>query len=85
MRATAALAPRVLRGSRRLREAAAEHLAVLALDAARGLGLPKPAPLRLHGSLFKNDALRRSVLRRLGPGWRAAEPRVAAERAAAGL
>jgi hypothetical protein len=84
-RATAALAPRVLRGSRRLREAAAAHLAALALEAARGLGLPKPVPLALHGSLFRNDALRRAVLRRLGRGWRAIEPRVSAERAAAGL
>jgi glucosamine kinase len=85
VRATAALAPRVLRGSRRLREAAAQHLAALALEAARGLRLPKPAPLRLHGSLFKNDALRRAVLRRLGSDWRAVEPRVSPERAAAGL
>ncbi|MFI5362632.1 MAG: hypothetical protein ACHQ49_11735 [Elusimicrobiota bacterium] len=85
VRATAALAPRVLRGSRRLREAAAGHLAALARDAARGLGLPKPAPLALHGSLFKNDALRRAVLRRLGPGYRTVAPRVSAERAAAGL
>jgi hypothetical protein len=85
VRATAALAPKVLRGSTRLREAAAEHLAALARDAARGLGLPRPAPLALHGSLFKNDALRRAVLRRLGRGWRAVDPRVSAERAAAGL
>lgn len=85
VRATAALAPRVLRGSPRLRAAAAEHLAALARDAARGLGLPRPAPLALHGSLFKNDALRRAVLRRLGPGWREVRPRVSAERAAAGL
>jgi hypothetical protein len=85
VRATAALAPRVLRGSRRLREEAAAHLAALARAAARGLGLPKPAPLALHGSLFKNDALRRGVLRRLGPGWRLSPPRVPAERAAAGL
>lgn len=85
VRATAALAPRVLRGSRRLREAAAEHLAALAREAARGLGLAKPVPLRLHGSLFKNAALRRAVLRRLGPSWRVIEPRVSAERAAAGL
>lgn len=84
-RATAALAPRVLRGSKRLREEAADHLAALARDAARGLALPKPAPLALHGSLFKNDALRRGVLRRLGPGWRLTAPRVSAERAAAGL
>jgi hypothetical protein len=85
VRATAALAPRVLRGSRRLREAAAGHLAALALESARGLGLPKPAPLALYGSLFKNAALRRAVLRRLGPGWRVVEPRVSADRAAAGL
>ena len=84
-RATAALAPRVLRASPRLRAEAAAHLAALALDAARGLGLPKPAPLALHGSLFKDDALRRAVLRRLGRGWRPVEPRVSAERAAAGL
>ncbi|MFI5348439.1 MAG: hypothetical protein ACHQ2Z_02755 [Elusimicrobiota bacterium] len=84
-RAVAALAPRALRGARRLREAAAGQLAALAIEAARGLKLPKPVPLRLHGSLFKNDALRRSVLRRLGSGWRVVEARVTAERAAAGL
>ncbi len=85
VRATAALAPRVLKSSKRLRVAAADHLAALAVDAARGLGIAKPAPLALHGSLFKNEALRRAVLRRLGPGWRALAPRVSAERAAAGL
>ena len=84
-RATAALAPRVLRGAPRLRAEAAAHLAALARDAVRGLGLPKPAPLALHGSLFKDEALRRAVLRLLGRGWRAVEPRVSAERAAAGL
>jgi hypothetical protein len=85
VRATAALAPRVLRGSPRLRAGAAEHLAALAREAARGLRLPAPVPLALHGSLFKNGALRRLVLRRLGRGWRPVEPRVSAERAAAGL
>lgn len=85
VRAVAALAPRVLEGSPRLRAAAAKHLAELARDAARGLALPRPAPLALHGSLFKHEALRRAVLRRLGPGWRVAAPRVSAERAAAGL
>ncbi len=85
VRATAALAPRVLRGSPRLRGEAAAHLAALARAAARGLALPRPTPLALHGSLFKNDALRRAVLRRLGPGWRLQPPRVSAERAAAGL
>lgn len=85
VRATAALAPRVLSGSPRLREAAAAHLAALARDAAKGLGLPRPAPLLLHGSLFKNAALRRAVLRRLGPGWTVRAPRVSAEKAAAGL
>ena len=84
-RATAALAPKVLRGSKRLREEAAAHLAAIARGAADGLSLPKPAPLFLHGSLYKNEALRRAVLRRLGRGWRAVEPRVSAERAAAGL
>jgi hypothetical protein len=85
VRATAALAPRVLRGSSRLRGAAAEHLAALARDAARGLGLPRPAPLLLHGGLFKDDVLRRAVLRRLGRGWRVVSARVSAERAAAGI
>ena len=85
VRATAALAPRVLRGSPRLREAAAGHLAAIARGAVDGLGMPRPTPLFLHGSLYKNAALRRSVLRRLGRGWRAVEPRVSAERAAAGL
>jgi hypothetical protein len=85
VRATAALAPRVLRGSKRLRGAAAGHLAALARGAAHGLSLPQPTPLALHGSLFKNEALRRAVLRRLGRGWRLQDPRVRAERAAAGL
>ncbi len=85
VRATAALAPRVLRGSRRLREAAAAHLAALAAATARDARLTKPVPLALHGSLFKDAALRRTVLRRLGRGWDVREPRVSAERAAAGL
>jgi len=85
VRATAALAPRVLRGSPRLRAAAAAHLAALAREAARGLALPRPVPLALHGSLFKDEALRRAVLRALGRGWLVFEPRVSAERAAAGL
>ncbi|HAZ08210.1 MAG TPA: hypothetical protein DCZ01_06760 [Elusimicrobia bacterium] len=85
VRATAALAPRVLRRSRRLREKAAEHLCGLARRAARGPTLPRPKPLALHGSLFKNAALRRAVLRRLGGGWQAVAPRVSAEKAAAGL
>jgi hypothetical protein len=85
VRAVAALAPKALRGSPRLREAAAAHLAALAREAVLGLGLAKPVPLRLHGSLFNNDALRRAVLRRLGPSWRVIEPRVSPERAAAGL
>lgn len=88
VRATAALAPRILRArcasARRLREAAAVHLAGLAAAAARGLVLPRPMPLALHGSLFKNAALRRAVLRRLGRVVLVA-PRVSAERAAAGL
>jgi hypothetical protein len=85
VRATAALAPRVLNGSPRLRAAAAAHLASLAAEAARGLKLPKPTPLALHGSLFQNGVLRRAVLRRLGRGWLVRAPRVSAERAAAGL
>lgn len=88
VRATAALAPRVLRArsvrARRLREEAAAHLAALAAEAARGLDLPRPTPLALHGSLFKNAALRKAVLRRLGRVLLVA-PRVSAERAAAGL
>ncbi len=85
VRATAALAPRVLRGSKVLRESAALHLAALARAVARGARLPKPTPLALHGSLFKDAALKRAVLRRLGRGWDVREPRVSAERAAAGL
>ena len=88
VRATAALAPRVLRSSslraRRLREDAAGHLASLAAEAVRGLRLPKPVPLALHGSLFKDAGLRRAVLRRLGRVVLVA-PRLPAERAAAGL
>ncbi|MFI5347151.1 MAG: hypothetical protein ACHQ51_12330 [Elusimicrobiota bacterium] len=85
VRATAALAPRVLKGSPRLRAMAARHLAALARDAVRGLQLPRPAPLALHGSLFREPRLKAAVLRDLGRGWRVREPRVNAERAAAGL
>jgi hypothetical protein len=85
VRATAALAPRVLRGSPRLRRAAARELASLARVAARGLDMPRPTPLALHGSLFKDERLRSAVLRELGRGWEVREPRVSAERAAAGL
>ena len=88
VRETAALAPRVLRArlprARRLCEDAADHLAALAVEAANGLRLPKPVPLALHGSLFKNAALKTMVLRRLGRVVLIA-PRVSAERAAAGL
>lgn len=88
VRRIAALAPRVLRGRSaraiRLRAEAARLLAALALDAAAGLHLPKPLPLALHGSLFKNAALRAAVLRRLGR-VRLAAARASAERAAAGL
>ncbi|MCR4295920.1 MAG: hypothetical protein NUW21_10320, partial [Elusimicrobia bacterium] len=88
VRATAALAPQVLRArsarARRLREAAAAHLAALAAEAVRGLDLPRPTPLALHGSLFKDEGLRKAVLRRLGRVVLVA-PRVSAERAAAGL
>ena len=88
VRATAALAPRVLRArsarARRLREDAADHLAALAAEAADGLRLPKPVPLALHGSLFKDAGLRKAVLRRLGRVI-LVTPRVCAEQAAAGL
>jgi hypothetical protein len=85
VRATAALAPRVLRGAPRLRAAAAAHLAALARGAARGAALPRPRPLALHGSLFRDARLRAAVLRALGPGWAVVAPRVDAARAAAGL
>lgn len=85
VRATAALAPRVLRRSKRLRDEAARHLCALARSAAQGLRMPAKKPLALHGSLFKNEALRACVLRRLGKGWVLVSPRVSAERAAAGL
>ena len=88
VRATAALAPKILRststGARRLREEAAAHLAALALESARGLRLPEPVALALHGSLFQNAALRRAVLKRLGR-VKIVVPRLRAERAAAGL
>jgi glucosamine kinase len=88
VRAAAALAPRVLRSrlprARRLREDAADHLAALAAQAVRGLRMPKPVPLALHGSLFKNADLKTMVLRRLGRVVLVA-PLVSAERAAAGL
>ena len=88
VRATAALAPKLLRArsarARRLRAAAAAHLAVIAREALRGLRMPRPTPIALHGSLFKNADLRRLVLNKLGrPALTRA--RVSAERAAAGL
>ncbi|UPT72898.1 MAG: hypothetical protein M0D55_13395 [Elusimicrobiota bacterium] len=70
--------------ARRLRESAADHLATLAAEAVSGLALPKPVPLALHGSLFKDPGLRAAVLRRLGR-VRLVAPRLPAERAAAGL
>jgi glucosamine kinase len=90
VRDTAVLAPKVLAAARRpgaaraLRKKAAAHLAGLALDAAKKAGLPRPWPLALHGSLFKDAGLRADVLAKLGR-VRLAEPRVSAERAAAGL
>ena len=88
VRATAALAPRVLSArsarARRLREDAADHLAALAAEAVNELVLPRPIPLALHGSLFKDAGLKRAVLRRLGRVV-LVSPRVTAERAAAGL
>lgn len=86
VRAVAALAPRVLRArsarARRLREDAADHLAALAVEAARGLDLPRPVPLALHGGLFKNAGFKDAVRRRLGRVILIA-PRISAERAAA--
>lgn len=90
VRVTAALAPKVLAAARRggaakaLRRRAAEQLAALALETARKAGLPRPLPLALHGSLFKDAGLRRDVLKRLGR-VRVAKARVPAEKAAAGL
>ncbi|MEK7233819.1 MAG: BadF/BadG/BcrA/BcrD ATPase family protein [Elusimicrobiota bacterium] len=88
VRAAASLAPKVLRArcarARKLREDAADHLAALAAEAVDELVLPRPIPLALHGSLFKNAALKKAVLRRLGYVVLVA-PRVSAERAAAGL
>jgi hypothetical protein len=86
VRATAALAKRVLRApaAAALKRAAAGHLAALAREAASGLGLPRPTPVALHGSLFKDAGLRRAVLRALGR-TRLVAPRVRAEDAAAGL
>ncbi|MBI4060944.1 MAG: hypothetical protein HY403_05880 [Elusimicrobia bacterium] len=88
VRATAALAPKILRArsarARRLREDAADHLAALAAEAARGLILPRPVPLALHGGLFNDAGLRKAVLRRLGRVV-LVPPRASAERAAAGL
>lgn len=90
VRAVAAQAPRVLAAAgknasaRRLREAAASHLAGLAREAARGAGLAAPLALALHGSLLKDAGLRRAVLRRLGR-VKLVSARTSAERAAAGL
>lgn len=90
VRATASLAPKVLAAARKgaaakaLRRRAAGHLAALALEASGKAGLPRPLPLALHGSLFKDAGLRRDVLRKLGRA-RVARARVSAEKAAAGL
>ena len=88
VRATASLAPKILRSrslrARRLREEAADHLASLAAEAVQELLLPRPIPLALHGSLFKDAGLKKAVLRRLGRVTLIL-PRVPAERAAAGL
>lgn len=86
VRATAALAPRVLAAARRpdarrLRGRAAACLAALAREAGRGL--PRPAPLALHGGLFRDAGLKAEVLRRLGRGWRLWRTRRRPERAAA--
>ncbi len=88
VRATAALAPKILRArsarARRLREDAADYLAALAAEAAKELVLPRPIPLALHGGLFQDAGLKKAVLRRLREVVLVA-PRVSAERAAAGL
>ena len=88
VRATAALAPKVLRSrsprALKLREDAADFLAALAAEAVDELVFPRPIPLALHGSLFKDAGLRKAVLRRLGRVV-LVSPRVSAERAAAGL
>lgn len=88
VRATASLAPKILRSrsarARRLREDAADHLAALAAEAVKNLRLPRPVPVALHGSLFKDAGLRAAVLRRLGAVTVVAA-RVPAEQAAAGL
>jgi glucosamine kinase len=90
VRVTAALAPKVLvaarrpGAARRLRAAAAAHLASLAADAAKKAGLARPWPLALHGSLFKDAGLKKDVLARLGR-VRLSKARVPAEKAAAGL
>lgn len=85
VRAVAALAPRVLILSVRLRREAAVLLAGLAREASRGLKFPKPTPLALHGSLFKCASLRAKVLEHLGSSWRVVAPRTSAEKASAGL
>lgn len=90
VRLTASLAPKVLRAARRqgaarrLRAEAARHLAEMAFKAAKDAGLPRPLPVALHGSLFKDAGLRREVLAKLGR-VRVAKARVPAEKAAAGL
>ena len=85
VRAVAALAPRVLAKSPRLRGKAAAHLAALARAAKKKSNFPRPVPLALHGSLFRNARFKAAVLRRLGRGWRLVFPRLSAEKAAAGL
>jgi hypothetical protein len=68
------------RAARALRRRAAEELAALARDAARGL--PRPVGLVLHGGLFADAALRRETLALL-PGFRVQKPALAPDVAAA--
>ncbi len=85
IRAIASLAPRVLEKCPGLRREAAAHLAALVRAATKNSNFPRPVPLALHGSLFRDARFKATVLRRLGRGWRLVAPRLAAEKAAAGL
>ena len=85
IRATAALAAKILRASPRLLREASNHIAGLAREVIGPLKFSGPVPIALHGSMFQNKNFKAAVLRRLGRGWRPVTARVCAERAAAGL
>ena len=94
VRAVAGLAPRILslarrdRRARRIRDAAARHLAGLALEAGRALSWAGEVPVSWWGGVFEDRALRErflSDLRRRRAAVRTRAPLMSAQDAAAVL